>query len=791
MANDLTHKENNRHNKENELRLQLAISASNIGLWDYNLQSDKLFLSAEYYKIFGYEVNEFSPSIADFLTGIHADDIKKEILIKNILENTSDKPYIIHFRHLAKSGDYIWISLRGHIVAYNEKERPVRIAGTIRDISEAKSNELAIKENEELYRNLFELSPYPIVVHCEGKAVMINAAALKFLGASDKSEIIGKPVINNVSPEYQKIAAKRIEKLYKEGGFTDTIEEKFITLNGEVRDVEVLGSLITFRGKKSVQVIFNDITERKRAETLLKESEFMIRKTQQITKVGSYKADIKNRRLYFSEEAINILKCDPADFDFDADKILKILLHPKEIQILTAKYQQQVSRKDISEPFTLEGRIKHTYDKEKHINSLSKITVDKNGEPTTIIGSVQDVTELKLAEIALIQSEEKFRSFMETASNMMNIVDKDLRIIYANKALLETMEYSEKELTGMHVADLLSPESRKQYYTPEKHNELVTKGKVEYELTWFTKSGKRIDGELKIVAIYDKEGNFAGSRGIFNDITERKKANLELIKAKEKAEESDRLKSAFLANMSHEIHTPLNGILGFSQMLNDPEFSAEQKQEFVQIINKSANQLLNIINDILDISYIESHQVIVHNEQFNLNNLLNEICDFFKSSLFLEKPKSIEFISSYYFKDEDSLIISDAGKLQIIINNLIRNAFKFTNKGYIELGYKRKGSMLEFYIKDSGIGIPKEKLGIIFDRFRQVDETQTRQFGGTGLGLAISKGYIDILNGTIRVESERGKGSIFYFSISYHPAPSIAEKINTLYNNGTMTDVQM
>lgn len=236
----------------------------------------------------------------------------------------------------------------------------------------------------------------------------------------------------------------------------------------------------------------------------------------------------------------------------------------------------------------------------------------------------------------------------------------------------------------------------------------------------------------------------------------------ELIFAKEKAEESDQLKSAFLANMSHEIRTPLNSIIGFSELLSDPDFEDVQKKEFTKTIVKSGKSLMVIISDIMDLSMIDSKQLKIRNERFFLNSVF---VDLEKDFQIRAESKEIKFLITLPAKSENIEIESDIYRLKQICNNLIGNALKFTSNGFIEIGYLLKGSKIEFFIKDSGIGIPSVHLQTIFERFRQADITKTRKYGGNGLGLSISKNLVELLGGEIWVESEVGKGSTFYFTL--------------------------
>lgn len=256
-----------------------------------------------------------------------------------------------------------------------------------------------------------------------------------------------------------------------------------------------------------------------------------------------------------------------------------------------------------------------------------------------------------------------------------------------------------------------------------------------------------------------------------------KEKELELIEAKNKAEESDRLKSAFLANMSHEIRTPMNGILGFANLLKDNTLSDKIQQEYLEVIERSGRRMLNIINDIVDISKIESGLMELFLSETNLNEQINYIYTFFKPEIDLKK---IQFQYKIGLPTEQAYIKTDKEKLYAIMMNLVKNSIKYTKSGIIEFGYQKRDTYLEFYVSDTGIGIPKEKLESIFERFVQLDIPDRQVYQGAGLGLAISKAYIEMLNGTIWVESEFGKGSTFYFNIPYTSSDNKPDQKNLL-----------
>jgi signal transduction histidine kinase/CheY-like chemotaxis protein len=246
---------------------------------------------------------------------------------------------------------------------------------------------------------------------------------------------------------------------------------------------------------------------------------------------------------------------------------------------------------------------------------------------------------------------------------------------------------------------------------------------------------------------------------------EKEKRALELIKAREQAKESDHLKSSFLANISHEIRTPMNGILGFIQILKESNLTGEEQQEYISFVEKSGARMMNILNDIIAISKIETKQMEISISKTDINEQIENIYTHFKPEA---ENKRIQISIKKSLLANEAFIKTDKDKIYSIISNLVNNAIKFTSSGSVEFGYEKKGNYLNFFVKDTGIGIPGENKELIFEKFRQGSDSISRNFEGAGLGLYISKAFVEMIGGKIWFESEPEKGSIFYFSIPYN-----------------------
>ncbi len=344
---------------------------------------------------------------------------------------------------------------------------------------------------------------------------------------------------------------------------------------------------------------------------------------------------------------------------------------------------------------------------------------------------------------------------------VITITDARGVIQYVNPAFTKITGYAAEEVIGKTPSVF-----HNDYYSETFFNEiwenLLSGQEWSGTLKNKRKSGETYWEHVILSPILDKKKKVTHFVSVKEDITEKKEMYEDLVKAKEQAEESDRLKSAFLANMSHEIRTPMNGILGFTDLLNDTDLSGEQIKMYIEIIQRNGQRMLDTVNDIIELSKIETGQIDVRCREFNAHQEIQGLYDFFLPEA---ENKDIKLIFDNQEHNEPVIINTDENKVISICINLIKNAIKYTKKGFVKFGYDVRKNRFSFYVKDTGIGIPKERQDAIFDRFTQADLSDKNAVQGAGLGLSIAKSYVDMLKGSINVDSQPGAGSVFSFSI--------------------------
>lgn len=537
-----------------------------------------------------------------------------------------------------------------------------------------------------------------------------------------------------------------------------TITYRIITKNHEVKWVweqgngvwDTEGNLLFLEG------IIIDISNQEAIKKELEKSEEKYRNIFENIVDVYYETSIDGKILEISPSVVNLLGFNREELIGKNVKLTYYDPEMREKMIETILKENKLN----NYPLLLKSRSG-----EKIKVSLNVI-LKKSGDTSFLCGVIRDISAITKMEEELVKKEQHYHSLFINAPNPYFALNQDLMITEINSALLEMTGYRQEEMLFYPLINFLQ-----EYEIPRLEilkEEIFKNGKIEsIELDLKHKNGGIISVLLSGKSNYNDLKQSVEVQFIATNISQRKALEEELEKAKKRAEESDRIKSAFLANMSHEIRTPMNAIMGFSSLLKDKSLSDEERDDYINIILKRGNDLLQIISDIIDISRIEAGDIRLVFDKIHLNKFLTEIKDEYNKIKKLRGKDHIVIRNSFFPLDDDVYIETDKVRLNQIFQNLIGNALKFTHEGFIEFGYQVIPGFIEFYVKDTGIGIKESDHELIFERFRQANEKHTQEYGGTGLGLAIVKSLVSLLGGSISLESQPGVGSVFYFTVPF------------------------
>jgi PAS domain S-box-containing protein len=740
--------------RESEERYRILIETMHDGVMHVDNNDKILFVNDSMCEMLGYKSRELVGKIG--INTIIFEDDRGIVRNKNSLreKGISDKYEV---RGVKKNGDIIWLNINGTPLADNSG-KVIGSVGFLSDITEQKQAEEVLRNSEEKYRKLIDQSPDGIfIIDINGKFLSVNKGMIQNLKYSNE-EFLSKNIWDIVPKDYLILHENRLSRILSGENINEPAEYLIKGKDGREFFVEVL-STPYFENNKIIglQGIARDITDRKRAEELLRESEERYRKVVNISPEAII-IHSDGKIVFVNSASLQILGA--SNFDDLLGKSAIEFVHPDDRDFV-GKRISEIIKSGNSSPWVEERFIKM---------DGSIIYVETIGTPTTYHGKtavqviIRDISERKLAEEALRVSEKDFHSLAESMPQIVWVTRADGWNIYFNQRWVDYTGLTLEESYGHGWNVPFHPDDQQRAWNAWQN---ATKNNATYSINCRL---RRSDGEyywwlVRGVPLINESGEIIKWFGTCTDIEDIMQTEETLRKAKEHAEESDRLKSAFLANMSHEIRTPMNGILGFADLLKEPKLTREEHQKFISIIEKSGARMLNIINDIVDISKIESGQMEVSISEININEQIEYIYTFFKPEV---EGKGMQINFQNTLPSKEAIINTDKEKIYAILSNLVKNAIKYCDSGTIEIGYNLKDKYLEFFVKDTGIGIPKDRQEAIFERFIQADIADIRALQGAGLGLSISKAYAEILGGKIWVESEEGKGSVFYFTIPYN-----------------------
>lgn len=635
-----------------------------------------------------------------------------------------------------------------------------------------KSAEENLKSNMK-YQSLFDNSFDAIAIFNlkENKFVKVNKAFVEMFKLSkheegtetiEKEELRGTIDNSTLLDNY-----KQVEKHFKHSQAPLRLEILQCRLNGELFETETTVMPIEGNPDELLAVI-KDISAYKKAQQKLQLSETRNRTLIEQNLSAVILADEHSVITEWNEQALQIFGWTKEEA---LGKRVQELIIPQSFSIHTkaafTDFLKEINDRNLGKILEIEMRRKNG---SSFPVELTLQCLDVDGK-RIFSAFIRDISDKKAAEDVLKSREATLDAVINSASDGFVMLDKDKRFVFyneeAHRAFKRVMNVNlEKDIA---VGELFF-EKIGMLPTLVTHNNKLLDRVIAGEVIAFDfhsrpeqqKSIKYYN--IRMLPVRDSNQVIIGAMCVGREITELKEKGIQLQNAKEKAEESDRLKSAFLANMSHEIRTPMNSIVGFSKLLQEEELSAEESKEFIQIINTNCQQLMNIIDNILDISKIETGQVQVLTKTVHIPNLLQELYELFTP---IAAERQLDLILEKNPAFPNFKIETDETKLKQILTNLLTNALKFTNVGSVRFGYAVHQKQVRFFVKDTGIGIAKEKQASIFQQFQQVDNELKRSYEGTGLGLSISTGLAKLLHGNIELESELGKGTTFSLNLAY------------------------
>ena len=522
--------------------------------------------------------------------------------------------------------------------------------------------------------------------------------------------------------------------------------------------------------------------ERRRVEEMLKVSDERLRLALDATVIGIFEWDCLANTLHYSTGLWAMLGLPPGD-EASTPEAWQALIHPDDLPAYKSAMQLQLggSQAFIDPEYrvrTVTGEWRWLYMRSKTVG------YSDSGAPLRIVGTLQDVTARRAAEDALLASQATARKLSLVASrtdNLVLIISPAGAIEWVNDSFERVMEYPIHEVVGRNPASfMIGAETNPS--TVRRIKSALTLGEgISTDIVNYSKSGRKYHLHLEIQPVRNERGVLENFIAVEADITARVETENALRRAKSEADTASRAKSEFLASMSHEIRTPMNGVIGMTSLLLESPLSHEQRDS-VNTIRTSGEALLTIINDLLDFSKIESGKLDLEHQPFDLANCIEETLDLFAGQA---AARHIE-VAHHIDSDVPPVVLGDVNRLRQVLSNLVNNAIKFTPKGSVTLTVslapdlppasqplRANHRLLHFAVRDSGIGIPAERLDRLFKPFSQVDASTTRKYGGTGLGLVICQRLCTLMGGTIRVESEANRGSTFTFSVQIEPAQAV------------------
>lgn len=635
---------------------------------------------------------------------------------------------------------------------------------------EKRASELLLKDNEEKLQSIFSAAPVGIVLVVNRVMIEVNDSFCSMTGYT-RRELIGKSteIIYSSREEFISAGKYKYQQIADKG--TGSVETSFKCKDGKILNV-ILSSAPLDKNDYSKGVTFTvlDITVRKKAEDeLARTSKAMSTLMGNLQGIVYRCRNDRNWTMEFlSEGTRELTGYSPEDLLNNSKISYNDLIHKEDRDAIWTNVQIAIKAKKHFQYtyriLTKRGELRWVWEKGEGVFNI-------DGKLEFLEGFITDITERILGEKALRESEEKYRGIFENIQDVYyeTTVNGTILEISPSIRIMSKGQYQIIDLIGKSMFDFYSePNERQDILVKLKEKGFVT----DFEVTLKNRDGTLVPCSISAKLVLDVNGQPGKIIGSMHDITDRKNATEALKLAKEKAEISDRLKTEFLNNISHEVRTPLNGILGFAEIISMQNLSETEKKDSLKMLFESSNRLLNTISNYMDISLITSGSLSVNEKDFDPSMILKRIFNNFEHACLTRK---LGLFLDNHEKPNDYIIHSDPEICHKILSHFMDNAIKFTEKGSIHLGSNSNADKLEFYVKDTGIGINQDSFNIIFDRFVKVNQGPYKVSEGSGLGLPIARGMSEAIGGMIRLESEPGVGSCFFLTV---PVKKSGEFIN-------------
>lgn len=734
-------------------RLDLATDAAKMGIWDWDVQKNELIWDRQMYTLYGVKPEDFSGAYEAWLNGVHPDDRETSDQASEQARK-GNRPYDTEFRVLWPDGSMHWLKADGQVY-WDEQGKPIRMLGVNYDITERKQAEEQIQESERRFRSLFENSAVTMLLIEPSTGMIVNAnpAAANFYGYS-RGQLLSMNIneINLLSPE-EVTQEMRLAKERRRNYFIFPHR----LASGEVRTVEVRSNPIVMSQSTLLFSFVYDVTEKIKIEKQLHEHQFRTEMAVRGGNVGTWEWNVQTGETVFNERWAEIVGYTLQELEPISIQTWIDLCHPDDL-----KYSDELLKKYFigeSNSYECELRIKHKNGSWVWVFDSGRVMdYTEDGKPLHMFGTHLDITKSKHLENELRESEKKFTTLFEKSS-VPSLLFRLPEIIIenVNEAFEEMSGYQRWELLGKNVVEIgLAPQAQyAQTVAKFYEQDFITKR----ETLYFTKSGKERTILLNINPVSLRNEPYAIATSV--DITERKKAEEELITVNSALEKALHTKDEFLAAMSHELRTPINGIMGMTELLQVTAANtlSDKQIKYLTNIEKNGKRLLDMVNNVLEYSQLQGRSLKLDIRPCVIDELCRNALQKI-TSLAEAKQQDIRFFTN----PSNIKAAADEYRLLKILSLLLDNASKFTATGG-EFGIDVQGRMetglLEITVWDTGIGIAENDLPRLFKPFVQLDASLARQYEGAGLGLALAKGLTELIGGNLTVQSTLGKGSRF------------------------------